>query len=108
MTTYTIYGASDDILVIEKDGKAVEEYYVSGDGAAVTIVGPGYRQHASEATVIAHFSDSGWRLTLSNIWDAPDDDFPWEFTAHNRPDREDDPALSIICPDGSRFEEGNV
>lgn len=107
MTTYTIYGASDDILVIEKDGKAVEEYYVNGDDkAAVRILAP--RPEMSEVTVTAHFSDSGWRLTLSDILDDMDATDPWEFIAHNRPDREDDPALSIVCPDGSTFVEANV
>lgn len=107
MTTYTIYGASDDILVIEKDGKAVEEYYVDGDDkAAVIIMAPGY--DFSEAKIIAHFSDSGWRLILSEIFQDPDGTGHWEFVAHNRPDHEDDPALSIICPDGSTFVEANV
>lgn len=107
MTTYTIYGASDDILVIEKDGVAVEEYYVNGDDkAAVRILVP--RPEMSGVKITAHFSDSGWRLTLSDIWEDPDSSFEWEFTAHNRPDREDDPALSIVCPDGSTFVEANV
>lgn len=108
MTTYTIYGASDDILVIEKDGVAVEEYYVNGnDKAAVQILAP--HPDMSEATVTAQFSDSGWRLTLSDILiDDEQGVQPWEFIAHNRPDREDDPALSIVCPDGSTFVEANV
>lgn len=108
---FTIYGSSDDLVEIEQDGRAVEEYDLRDGGTRVRITAPG----GDSLDVLADFdarggaldastSPGGW--VLAAVVDRPLR-APWVVTPGLRPDGrgEDDPALFITVPEGTRYEE---
>lgn len=111
MTTYTIYGASDDILVIEKDGVAVEDFDAFDKVASVNFVGPvNGNKHIDIFNVMAEFTDHGWELTINDLYVSLVNygDADWSFKVHNRPGYPEDPAITITAPEGTKFVEHYV
>jgi hypothetical protein len=93
-----VYGASDDL--VEFDGVFYEEYNTSGAewfGQVTDANGEYLRLHVS-------YGQDGveWKLRAENP-------FGWDIEVTERPDRDSDPALSIITPTGDvdveEFEE---
>lgn len=88
----TIYGASDDL--IEVDGRITEEYYTSDtDGLHLTITNDGKK---IEFVIVVEYSGE-WMISVAG---GGRTEFPVEIEWGERPDRDDDPAITFtLAPD---------
>lgn len=98
MATVVIYGASDDLVEVEGSIEGADEYSAYGEW-----VGKLEAPNGTALIVRAEFSPAGseveWLLSVENTRSHPG----WAIKFGDRPGREDDPALIIEVPEGTRL-----
>jgi hypothetical protein len=93
-----VYGASDDL--VEFEGAINEEFDCYGDWFGVLSAPNG-----DKLNLRLSFGKFGWLIQVSA---SSDDGYPeWLMHFTERPDREGDPALSILAPEGTTVTEVN-
>lgn len=96
--TITINGASDDILEVAVDGKAVEEFDALSE-VAIQLRAP----DGDTLDVIGHYgrahSTLEWTLSIRATHRYPS----WPIHFHERENYDGDPAITVVAPAGTTF-----
>lgn len=86
------YGASDDC--VEFEGYISDEFYLGSDGWEGYLVGP----EGERVRLRADYGVDEWELCVTTF---TNHSVEWEVTLTHRPDRDSDPAVEIMVPDGT-------
>lgn len=94
----TIYGASDDLVEIESTDRSIHgEAYLHGSGeSTVRLIAPD-GQTLTIVVGFCTFADE-WGIRIDIDASTPE----WPVLPGRRPDRADDPAVTVTVPVGTR------
>ena len=96
-TSFTIYGASDDLVEVE--GAVHKEYSLGRDGTRLRLTAP----DGQSLDVVVDFSNKmvggtlDWVIGVAAVNAYPS----WPIRFHERPDYPGDPAVTIDAPAGT-------
>lgn len=98
-TEIIIYGASDDLVEVEGDIEGADEYNTDNLNGIISFGGE--ELHIRVAFCPPNFppGDLEWQIAVYALNSYPS----WPFHFSQRPDREGDPALHVIVPEGAVF-----
>lgn len=91
METILFYGMSDDLVEIE--GYISEEFDLPYDGWVGCLIDPDGNRVELTADFVREW-EIGVKVLSGNVVN-------WDIRLTNRPDRDDDPAIELVVPEGT-------